>query len=68
MFREHRKKKSVSLNEAKRWRDYQQEKAIADAEEKELGLKERAKKEKLDPATKEAAAIAADLYDLMQGK
>ena len=68
MFRDQRNKKSVSLNETKRWRDYQQEKIIADAEKKELGLKEGAKKEKLDPATKEAAAIAADLYDLMQGK
>ena len=68
MFREHRKKKSVSLNEAKRWRDYQQEKAIADAEEKQLGLKEESKKEKMDAAAKEAAAIAADLYDLLQEK
>ena len=68
MFRDQRNKKSVSLNETKRWRDYQQEKTIADAEEKELGLKEGAKKEKLDAAAKEAAAIAADLYDLMQEK
>ncbi|MBO5792562.1 MAG: carboxy terminal-processing peptidase [Lentisphaeria bacterium] len=68
MFREHRKKKSVSLNEARRWKDYQQEKTIADAEEKELGLKDENKKEKLDAAAKEAAAIAADLYDLLQGK
>jgi carboxyl-terminal processing protease len=68
MFREQRNKKSVSLNEAKRWQDYQQEKALADAEEKELGLKDAEKKEKIDAAAKEAAAIAADLYDLMQVK
>jgi hypothetical protein len=68
MFREQRNKKSVSLNEAKRWQDYQQEKALADAEEKELGLKDTEKKEKIDAAAKEAAAIAADLYDLMQVK
>ena len=66
LFREQRKKKSVSLNEAKRWKDYQQEKALADAEEKELGLKENNKtKEPLDPAAKEAASIAADLYSLI---
>ena len=66
LFREQRKKKSVSLNEAKRWKDYQQEKALADAEEKELGLKENnKKKEPLDPAAKEAASIAADLYSLI---
>ena len=64
LFREQRKKKSVSLNEAKRWKDYQQEKTLADAEEKELGLKEETKKEFLDPASKEAAFIAADLYEL----
>ena len=65
MFKEHRKKKSVSLNEAKRWKDYQQEKTIADAEEKELGLKDNNKKEKLDAAAKEAAQIAADLHGLL---
>ena len=65
MFKEHRNKKSVSLNEAKRWKDYQQEKTIADAEEKELGLKDNSKKEKLDAAAKEAAWIAADLHGLL---
>ena len=65
MFKEHRNKKSVSLNESKRWKDYQQEKTIADAEEKELGLKEDSKKEKLDAAAKEAAQIAADLHGLL---
>lgn len=65
MFKEHRNKKSVSLNESKRWKDYQQEKTIADAEEKELGLKEESKKEKLDAAAKEAAQIAADLHRLL---
>ena len=63
-YRGLRKKNSVSLNENKRWKDYLQEKAAADAEEKEMGLSEEAKKEKLDPAAKEAAAIAADLYEL----
>ena len=68
MYREHRNRKTVSLNEAKRWQDYQQEKTLTDAEEKELGLKENQKKEKLDPAAKEAAAIAADLCDLLTKK
>ena len=65
-FRVLRKKNSVSLNENKRWKDYQQEKAVADAEEKELGLAEEGKKALPDPAVKEAAAIAFDLYELMK--
>ena len=64
-YRGLRKKNSVSLNEKTRWKDYLQEKAAADAEEKEMGLSEEAKKEKLDPAAKEAAAIALDLYELI---
>ena len=65
MFREHRNKNTISLNEEKRWKDYQQEKLIADEEEKELGLKDDKKKKKIDPAVKEAADIAADLHVLM---
>lgn len=66
MYREHRNKNTISLNEEKRWKDYQQEKVIADAEEKELGLKEEGKKKSIDPAVKEAADIAADLHTLMK--
>ena len=68
LYRAQRQKKSVSLNEAKRWQDYQQEKTIADAEEKELGLKENATKDKMDAAVREAARIAADLYDILAAK
>jgi carboxyl-terminal processing protease len=66
IYRKHRKKNSVSLNEEKRWKDYQQEKAISDAEEKELGLTDNKKKETLDAAAKEALDIAADLDDLIK--
>ena len=66
VYRDHRKKNSVSLNEEKRWKDYQQEKLIADAEEKELGLKEEKKKDVPDVGLREAAAIASDLHTLMQ--
>ena len=65
-YRKHRKKNSVSLNEEKRWKDYQQEKAISDAEEKEMGLSDNGKKETLDAAAKEALDIAADLHDLIK--
>ena len=65
VYRDHRKKAAISLNEEKRWKDYQQEKMIADAEEKELGLKNEKKKDAPDVALKEAAAIAADLCELM---
>jgi carboxyl-terminal processing protease len=64
IYRAHRKKNSVSLNEEKRWKDYQQEKSISDAEEKEMGLNDNKKKEALDAAAKEALDIAVDLYDL----
>ena len=64
IYRAHRKKNSVSLNEEKRWKDYQQEKAISDDEEKEMGLNDSKKKEPLDPAAKEALDIAADLHEL----
>ena len=67
VYRDHRKKNSVSLNEEKRWKDYQQEKLIADAEEKELGLKDEKKKDVPDVGLREAAAIAVDLHSLMQG-
>ena len=66
VYRDHRKKNSVSLNEEKRWKDYQQEKLIADAEEKELGLKDEKKKDVPDVGLREAAAIAVDLHDLMR--
>ncbi|MBQ7695027.1 MAG: carboxy terminal-processing peptidase [Lentisphaeria bacterium] len=66
VYRDHRKKNSVSLNEEKRWKDYQQEKQIADAEEKELGLKDDKKKDVPDIGLREAAAIAVDLYTLTQ--
>ena len=63
-FRVLRKKNSVSLNENKRWKDYLQEKAVSEAEEKELGLTGDGKKPQLDAAAKEAAAVACDLYEL----
>ena len=65
MFKEQREKNSVSLNENKRWKDYQKEKTIADAEKKELGLDEN-KKEPIDPAAREGAFIAADLCQLVK--
>lgn len=67
VYRDQRKKNSVSLNEEKRWKDYQQEKLIADTEEKELGLKDENKKDTPDVGLREAAAIAVDLHDLMKG-
>ena len=65
-YRSHRNKNSVSLNEEKRWKDYQQEKAVADAEEKEMGLKDENKKEKFDPAVREAVEIVLDLDRLIK--
>ena len=65
-YRHQRNKNSVSLNEEKRWKDYQEEKAVADEEEKEMGLKDENKKEKFDPAVREAAAIVLDLDELIK--
>ena len=59
LFKKYRDRKSVSLNEKKRWEEYQSEKLYQ--EELEKMYSEDEKKNKLDPVLKEAANIAADL-------
>ena len=52
MFKEHRKKKSVSLNEAKRWKDYQQERPSLMLRKKNLGSKITTRKKSWMPQQK----------------
>ncbi len=78
LFRKFRDKKEISLNEAARWREYQEEKAIQEEADKlEQGLAgngvekggadDKASKD-ADPALLEAARIAADLAELDRAK
>ncbi len=63
-FNAYKDRKSVSLNEETRWREYREEKAI---EEETASLyREDNTEEKVDPVLGEALAIAADLSELEQ--
>ena len=59
LFKKYRDRQSVSLNEKKRWNEYQSEKLYQ--EELEKMYSDDEKKQKLDPVLKESARIAADL-------
>jgi len=72
LFRTYRNRKSVSLNEAKRWQEYEAERAVSDAAEaaEDEDLPEGAagkqnakgkKKSSSDPVLREAERITADL-------
>ena len=63
VYRELRDRKRISLNEQTRWRQYEQEKAIEDENEKLLGEQKKDDGE-FDPVLDEAAHIAADLAEL----
>ena len=67
LFRRFRDRKSVSLNEARRWADYQQEKDLNEETEKLLndsGSGEKALRTEFDPVLREAERITADLADM----
>lgn len=63
LFRKYRDKKSVSLNEEKRWNEYQEEKAFQDENEKLYEEKSSDSKNEraFDPVLDEAVNIAGDL-------
>ena len=67
LFRRYRDREKLSLNEATRWKEREQEKTIEEAEEKLEGGERGKKDDDNDPVLNEAAHIAADLAELSEG-
>ena len=63
LYRRMRDRERVSLNENTRWREYEQEKALEDENEKILNDKKK-KDDEPDPVLDEAVRIASDLAEL----
>lgn len=65
IFRKYKDKKEVSLNEEKRWQEYQEEKQVQEDADRlyqdNAGETNQSNKKILDPELNEAACIAADL-------
>ena len=70
IFRRYRNRKEVSLNEEKRWQEYQAERKAAEAAESAAGLENKGDKKKKtkDLILGEAVNIAVDLYMSKKGK
>ncbi len=61
LLRDRRERKTVSLNEKKRWAEYQEEKLVADHTDQ---MMDEEKRDAIDPVLGEAVNIAADLAEL----
>ncbi len=65
LFKRYKDRKEVSLNEAKRWKEYREEKAIQEESERlyeeQAGVSGKSDSAKLDPVLNEAVNIAGDL-------
>ena len=64
MYRRYRDRDRLSLNEARRWQEYRQEKAAEEADEKVSGASGNKQDEEFDPVLDEAERIASDLAEL----
>lgn len=65
LFKRYKDRKEVSLNEAKRWKEYREEKEIQEESERlyeeQAGVSGKSDSAKLDPVLNEAVNIAGDL-------
>lgn len=65
LFKRYKDRKEVSLNEAKRWKEYREEKEIQEASERlyeeQAGISGKSDAAKFDPVLNEAVHIAGDL-------
>ena len=65
LFKRYKDRKEVSLNEAKRWKEYREEKEIQEASERlyeeQAGISGKSDAAKFDPVLTEAVRIAGDL-------
>ncbi len=61
LYKRYKQRNEISLNEAERWKDYQEEKQLSEAEDKALDEEPDKTRKGPDPILNEATRIAADL-------